>query len=361
MILVVLVCAAMHASSALAQGTQADGPLTKKQLMKMLLLNDSSQQDLIQLVKSRGVDFRPTPTDEREIGEAGGSDDLIVAVRANVRGATQNNPQANQSPSGFAAANDLATPKFSQATSETASPQKKKSFLEKLNSGMDKTNAKLNKINAEVNKQAQAVQTTTTQAAQTVQSTQTQATQTAQSIKSQAKQTAQSLKTSGQARTSNAQSNSNPSLQTATTNTTPQPDASKDVALSVVPNNTTQTVSAVPSSTSNGNNPASPSAAAPTDLAGTSWDLLSMTKQGETEQVNQTTPNVQFCRDGSWAILHNGSSEGGRYQLQGARIVMKTSDGALYGDYQIKRNGNEMILDDGTWRLRLRYYSPVKC
>ena len=86
-----------------------------------------------------------------------------------------------------------------------------------------------------------------------------------------------------------------------------------------------------------------------------------MTKQGDTEHVNQTTPNVQFCRDGSWAILHTGSSEGGKYQIQGSRIVMKTSDGALYGDYQIKRNGNEMILDDGTWRLRLRYYSAVKC
>src|SRR5216684_1826517 len=80
-------------------------------------------------------------------------------------------------------------------------------------------------------------------------------------------------------------------------------------------------------SMSNGNKPVPPGDSAPSDLAGTSWDLLSMTKKGETETINQTTPNVQFCRDGSWAILHTGSSEGGKYQIQGSRIVMKTSDG----------------------------------
>src|SRR5437588_1894286 len=200
---------------------------------------------------------------------------------------------------------------------------------------MDKANAKLTKINSEVNKQTQAVQATATQAAQT-----------AQTLKTQATQTAQSLKTSGQAMTSKGQSNAND--QTVTSNATPQANALSEVAAPVVANNPTQSVNGPPASTSDGNNPAS-SGAAPADLAGTSWDLLSMAKQGETEHVSQTTPNVQFCRDGSWAILHNGSSEGGKYQIQGSRIVMKTSDGELYGDYQIKRNGNEMILDDGTW------------
>ena len=71
--------------SALAQGVQTDGPLTKNKLMKMLLLNDSSQQDLIKLITQNGVNFQPTPTEERDLHEAGGSDDLIVAVRANFR------------------------------------------------------------------------------------------------------------------------------------------------------------------------------------------------------------------------------------------------------------------------------------
>ena len=103
-------------------------------------------------------------------------------------------------------------------------------------------------------------------------------------------------------------------------------------------------------------------AADESNLAGTSWDLLSMTQKGEKERVNQTTPNVQFCRDGSWGILHyGGNAEGGKYQQQGNRIVMKTSDGELYGDFQIKRNGNELILDDGKWVMRLKYYGPVKC
>ena len=352
-IFAILVCAAMHTTSALAQGPQADGPLPKNGLMKMLLLNDSSQKDLIQLVTKRGVDFRPTPADEGEMHEAGASDDLIAAVRTNFKGnAAQSNPQTNQSTNPAAAANDAAIQSSSQTTSETAAPQKKKGFLQKLNSGMDKVNAKVNKANAEVNKQAQAVQATATQA-----------TQTAQSLKTQTTQTAQSLKTSGQATTSKGQSNTNAKDQTAMTGTTTQANTSSDVAASVASNNgnATQPVNASVPPTSNGNSPVSSSAAAPANLAGTSWDLLSMTKTGETEHVNQTTPNVQFCRDGSWAILHSGSSEGGKYQIQGSRIVMKTSDGALYGDYQIKRNGNEMVLDDGTWRLRLRYYSPVKC
>ena len=103
-------------------------------------------------------------------------------------------------------------------------------------------------------------------------------------------------------------------------------------------------------------------AADDSNLAGTSWDLLSMTQKGEKERINQTTPNDQFCRDGSWAILHyGGNAEGGKYQIQGNRVVMKTSDGELYGDYQIKRSGNELILDDGKWVLRLKYYGPVKC
>jgi len=167
-ILVVLVCAAMHASSALAQGGQTDGPLTKNKLMKMLLLNDSSQQDLIKLITHNGVDFRPTPTEEADLHEAGGSDDLILAVRANFRSPARDNSQANQAANGPAAKNDTPSQTSSQTANETAAPQKKKGFLEKLNSGMDKTNAKLTKINSEVNKQTQAVQATATQAAQTV-------------------------------------------------------------------------------------------------------------------------------------------------------------------------------------------------
>jgi len=362
-IFAVLVCVAMHTTNAPAQAGQAAGPVTKNGLMKMLLLNDSSQQDLIKLITQNGVNFRPTPTEERDLHEAGGSDDLIVAVRGNFRGATQDNAQTNQSPTRPAAANEAATRPPIQTASEPASPQKKKGFLDKLNSGMDKVNAKVNKANAEVNKQAQTVQATATQATQTAQSIQNQATQTEQSLKTQTTQTAQSLKTSGQSPTSKGQSNTSAKDQTAMTGTTTQANTSSDVAASVASNNgnATQPINASVPPTSNGNTPVSSSGAAPANLAGTSWDLLSMTKTGETESVNQTTPNVQFCRDGSWAILHAGSSEGGKYQIQGSRIAMKTSDGALYGDYQIKRNGNEMVLDDGTWRLRLRYYSPVKC
>lgn len=117
------------------------------------------------------------------------------------------------------------------------------------------------------------------------------------------------------------------------------------------------------STTGSNDNPATQtSRGASSDLAGTSWDLLSMTEKGRQERVNSATPNVQFCHDGTWAILHSaGSLEGGKYQMQGNHLVMKYEDGSLYGDYQIKRSGDELILDDGHWVLRLKYYQPVKC
>ena len=95
-IIFAIVCVAAVASSALAQETKtasANGgpsqpgaePLSKKRLLKLLTLNDSTQPELIQIVGQKGVDFKATPSDERELHDAGASDDLIVAVRANYR------------------------------------------------------------------------------------------------------------------------------------------------------------------------------------------------------------------------------------------------------------------------------------
>jgi hypothetical protein len=38
-----------------------------------------------------------------------------------------------------------------------------------------------------------------------------------------------------------------------------------------------------------------------------------------------------------------------------------TTDGELYGYFEIKRNGNELILNDGKCVMRLKYYSLFKC
>jgi hypothetical protein len=99
------------------------------------------------------------------------------------------------------------------------------------------------------------------------------------------------------------------------------------------------------------------------DLPGTYWSLMSLTKKGEKEQLSQNPPDVQFCKDGTWSILHyGGRHEGGRYQVQGSRLVMRTTDGALYGDFQLSsRTGQDMLLDSGNYVMRLRYLRKVSC
>src|SRR5258707_10764276 len=174
--------AARLASSASAQKTQtaktssgpsqaAAEPLSKKRLLKLLTLNDSSQPELVQIVGQKGVDFQPAPADERELHDAGASDELIVAVRANYRsGATTTDGTTNAAQSNSQPAADQS--QTSNANASSPAP-KKKGFFNKLNQKMDEATAKLTQANAEVNKQAQTVQATAAQANQTVQSVKT--------------------------------------------------------------------------------------------------------------------------------------------------------------------------------------------
>lgn len=101
---------------------------------------------------------------------------------------------------------------------------------------------------------------------------------------------------------------------------------------------------------------------AATSLAGTYWQLLSMTKKGETPEDSSAPPDVEFCRNGEWGILHyGGRREAGTYQMAGNRVVMKYEDGELYGNYSITRTGNMMVLDDGEYVLRLRSAKSAGC
>jgi hypothetical protein len=179
----VMVCTALFASSALGQTTQpadssvaqtkpAGEPLNKKRLLKLLTLNDSTQPELIQIVGQKGVDFQPAPADERELHDAGASDDLIVAVRANYRGgdtqnkvagpdgqnssSAQNSSQVTQPTSAPAAANSQAArsqPQPNIANGTGQSPKKK--------SGFAKFNEKLNKVSSALAQQAATAQTVT--------------------------------------------------------------------------------------------------------------------------------------------------------------------------------------------------------
>lgn len=101
-------------------------------------------------------------------------------------------------------------------------------------------------------------------------------------------------------------------------------------------------------------------AAAPTSLPGTYWQLLSMTKKGQAVKELSARPDVEFCRSGEWGILHyGGRREAGSYKVTGNRLVMRYEGGELYGNYRIARQGNIMELDDGEYVLRLRYVGPA--
>jgi hypothetical protein len=115
-------------ATALVQGQAAGGALSKDRLIKLLKLGDSSQQELAQAVARKGVDFQPTADDEKELRQAGASDELIAAVRANFRGAAndgganaaQNNAQVNQPDNAQPAQNDAQQ---SQPTNAAAGAQ----------------------------------------------------------------------------------------------------------------------------------------------------------------------------------------------------------------------------------------------
>ena len=97
-------------------------------------------------------------------------------------------------------------------------------------------------------------------------------------------------------------------------------------------------------------------------LAGTYWQLLSMTKKGDTPKESSAPPDVEFCKNGEWGILHyGGRREAGTYQMTGNRVVMKYEDGELYGNYRMTRTGNTMVLDDGEYVLRLRFARSAGC
>ena len=312
-------------------------PLSKKRLLKLLTLNDSTQPELIQIIGQKGVDFQPTPTDERELHDAGASDDLIVAVRANYRnGATTAGGDTAQSKS---------QPGADQAQTSTAngsSPApKKKGLFGKLSQKVDQATAKLTQANAEVNKQAQTVQATSAQANQTV-----------QSVKTQATQTAQSLKGNGPANVSTVQ---------PTVPATSQPATSGPESNTV--SNLTPTTNASGPSSADTSGASPKTGTAPANLPGTYWNVMSMTTKGEQEKKSDAPgPDVEFCTNGKWGMLHyGGAREAGTYQEQGGRLIMKMEDGSLFGNFQIKRNGNEMTLDDGKYVLRMKYIRPAGC
>src|SRR5437588_358084 len=80
-----------------------------------------------------------------------------------------------------------------------------------------------------------------------------------------------------------------------------------------------------------GNQRAEAAAEKPPALAGTHWELLSLTEKGEKITDAQNPADVEFSGDGKWGILHyGGRREAGTYQVKEGRLVMKTEDGEVY-------------------------------
>jgi hypothetical protein len=292
-IIFAIVCVAAVASSALAQETKpasANGgpsqpaaePLSKKRLLKLLTLNDSTQPELIQIVGQKGVDFKATPSDERELHDAGASDELIVAVRANYRDGTSSsaptqessaaivsnadapsNSQTGPTPSSQAAVppaqpapntaaappTQAAAPPAQPAPNTAAAPPpaaKKKSFLDKFNETMNTANAvrasQAGSAQTPAPTQTAPTQTAPTQTAPTQSAptqsapTQTAPTQTAPT-QTAPTQTAPTQTAPTQPTTAPAEPTNTASPPPATTGTQPPPDTMNVPGIMASPNN----------------------------------------------------------------------------------------------------------------------------
>ena len=99
----------------------------------------------------------------------------------------------------------------------------------------------------------------------------------------------------------------------------------------------------------------------PPDLAGTYWQLLSLTSPGEKVTDAQNPADVEFLKNGKWGILHyGGRREAGTYQVKGDRVTMKSEDGSVYQDAKMtwKASTGILELDSGKYLMRLRRVKP---
>src|SRR5260370_20843595 len=405
----VIVCAAAIASSAFAQTTQpalpssgrastqeapsAKPPIAKRGLTEALRLNGLSTQELIERIQQRGVDFRLTPDDAVQFMEAGATVELVQAVRDNYRGSNQTQVEgpsdarveSNQPAQQPAQGADASTPAVSEAqavgspqpSNTPANPEaqpaekpKKKSFLQKFNEKMEVVNQVLDKVDQVASRYGKRPSTGDPNAAppaQTAEPPTTGANETqdtgASNAPVESDQPAQPPDASAPAATDTDQTDKSTrkaaraaQRQQGETSTNDggaalASDGQADGSDKRAAKAGRQQADASP------NDSAAPSrsSSAQSNLAGTSWSEMSITKKGETEKQSGTTPRFQFCRDRTWELYgYGGSAQGGTYQVQGRHLVMKYGDGKLFGDFQVTRNGNDMLLDKGEYVFRLR-------
>ena len=100
----------------------------------------------------------------------------------------------------------------------------------------------------------------------------------------------------------------------------------------------------------------------PTSIPGTYWSLLSLTAKGEKPVDAQNPADVELTKKGGWGILHyGGHREAGSYTIKGDRMIWKSEDGSIYGDFKIVWKKNERILElhTNTDIMRLRFLKTI--
>lgn len=95
----------------------------------------------------------------------------------------------------------------------------------------------------------------------------------------------------------------------------------------------------------------------PLVLAGTSWQLLSLTEKGEKITDASNPASVNFTKDGKWEIVFEDCIRiGGTYKVKGDRLVMTSDDGAVYQDAKMtwKPDSKILELNSGKFLMRLK-------
>ncbi|MBL8212989.1 MAG: hypothetical protein JNK87_19900 [Bryobacterales bacterium] len=71
---------------------QAPKPVDKKAILEALQIGGLTQNELVNFVRQRGVEFQPTPADEAQLKKAGASLALVSAIKNSYRGASASAP-----------------------------------------------------------------------------------------------------------------------------------------------------------------------------------------------------------------------------------------------------------------------------
>ncbi len=71
---------------------QTPKPVDKKAILEALQIGGLTQNELVNFVRQRGVDFQPAPADEAQLKKAGASTALLAAIKNSYRAASQSSP-----------------------------------------------------------------------------------------------------------------------------------------------------------------------------------------------------------------------------------------------------------------------------